>query len=134
MIKFSELKTGDFVMAEYEGQAYEGEVVNLNGDEKQVCISDGAREFWFNTEDLKPILLDDAQLLRMNFQKQENEDGTVKYMKGVFRMMIPAKDNFSHFEIWYRDEKRQIMHPISVHQLQNHYLDMTKVHLTSDPV
>lgn len=121
-------------MAEYEGQTYEGEVVNLNGDEKQVCIRDGEREYWFNAEDLKPILLDDAQLTRMNFQKQENEDGTVKYMKGVFRMMIPAKDNFSHFEIWYRDEKRQIMHPISVHQLQNHYLDMTKVHLTSEPV
>ena len=38
-------------------------------------------------------------------------------------------NDFSKFEIWYRDEKRHIMQPISLHQLQNHFYDMTKVHL-----
>jgi hypothetical protein len=44
-------------------------------------------------------------------------------------MLLPAEGDFSKFEIWYRDEKRHIMQPIFVHQLQNHFLDMTKVHL-----
>jgi hypothetical protein len=38
MIKFSELKQGDYVIAEYGGSRREGEVVRLNGDEKQVCV------------------------------------------------------------------------------------------------
>lgn len=134
MIKFHELKKGDFVMAEYEGESYQGEVVDLKRDEKEVCIDDGTREFWFNPEDLKPLAVDEDQLMKLNFQKHPNEDGTVKYMKGAFRMLIPANGDFSHFEIWYRDEKRQIMHPIAVHNLQNHYLEMTKVHLTEEAI
>ncbi len=55
-------------------------------------------------------------------------------MKGAFRIQTPQQDNFSNFEIWYRDEKRIMLHPISVHQLQNHYLEMTKVHLTDDVI
>ena len=54
-------------------------------------------------------------------------------MKGAFRMLLPAKGNFGTMEIWYRDEKRQIQQPISIHQLQNHFYDMTKVHLTTEP-
>jgi hypothetical protein len=53
-------------------------------------------------------------------------------MKGAFRIQTPDQDNFSNFEIWYRDEKRVIMQPIYLHQLQNHYEAMTKVHLTDE--
>lgn len=134
MIKFHELKNGDYVLAEFDGQSNPGEVVNLNRDEKEVCINDGTREFWFKPEELKPLALDESQLLKLNFHKEVNDDGTVKYKKGAFRMLIPGEGNFSHFEIWYRDEKRQIMHEIAVHQLQNHYLEMTKVHLTEDAI
>ncbi len=130
MIKFQELKAGDYVLAEYDGKITQGEVTGLNRDEKEVCVDIGVQEFWFKPEQLKPLPLDDDQLRKLNFQRQENEDGSVKYLKGAFRILVPAQDNFSRFEIWYRDEKRQIMHPIGVHELQNHYLDMTKVHLT----
>lgn len=130
MIKFQELKAGDYVLAEYDGKITQGEVTGLNRDEKEVCVDVGVQEFWFKPEQLKPLPVDDDQLRKLNFQIQENEDGSVKYLKGAFRIQIPAQDNFSRFEIWYRDEKRQIMHPIGVHELQNHYLDMTKVHLT----
>lgn len=132
MIKFQELKSGDYVLVEYEGNINPGEVVGFNRDEKEVCVNDGVQEFWFKADELKPLLLDDAQLTKLNFQKQENEDGSVKYLKGAFRILIPEKNNFSRFEIWYRDEKRQIMHPIGVHELQNHYHEMTKVHLTDE--
>lgn len=131
MIKFHDIKVGDYLIADNDGDKRRGEVTNLNGDEKQVCVDTG-QEFWYETEQLSAIPLDDAQLLDLKFQKQENEDGTVKYMKGAFRVLLPSKDNFSHFEIWYRDERRQIMQPIYLHNLQNHYYEMTKVHLNDE--
>jgi len=132
MIQFHEIKVGDYLIADNDGDKKQGEVTNLNGNEKQVCVNTGAQDFWYETEQLNPIALDDEQLMKLKFQKQENEDGSVKYMKGAFRMMLPGKDAFSKFEIWYRDEHRQILHPINVHQLQNHYYEMTKVHLNDE--
>ena len=134
MIKFSELKTGDYVLAESDGQSWTGEVTDFNHDEKEVSVFNGVQDFWFKAEDLYPLPLDENQLLKLKFQKHVNEDGSVKYLKGAFRIQTPQQDNFSNFEIWYRDEKRIMLHPISVHQLQNHYLEMTKVHLTDDVI
>ncbi len=133
MIKFQDIKVGDYLMADNDGDALQGEVTNLNGDEKQVCVDTGTQEFWFETSQLSAIPLDEGQLTKLKFSKQENEDGTVKYMKGAFRILLPAKGNFNTMEIWYRDEKRHILQPISVHQLQNHFYEMTKVHLTDVP-
>lgn len=132
MIKFNEIKVGDYLIADNDGDKKQGEVTNLNHDEKQVCVNTGAQDFWYETEQLSAIPLDDDQLMKLKFHKQENPDGTVKYLKGAFRMMIPAKNDFSKFELWYRDEHRHIMHAINVHQLQNHFYEMTKVHLNDE--
>lgn len=129
MIKFQEIKVGDYLIADNDGDKKAGEVTNLNHDEKQVCVNTGTQDFWYETEQLSPIPLDEEQLMRLKFNKQVNEDGSVKYLKGAFRMLIPAGGDFSRFEIWYRDERRQMMHSINVHQLQNHFYEMTKVHL-----
>ena len=134
MIKFNDLKAGDYVLAESDGQAWEGEVTDFNHDEKEISVYNGVQDFWFKSDDLYPLPLDEKQLLKLKFTKQVNEDGSVKYMKGAFRIQTPQQDNFSNFEIWYRNEKRIIVHPISVHQLQNHYQQMTKVHLTDDVI
>ena len=132
MIKFQDIKVGDYLMADNDGDILQGEVTNLNGDEKQVCVDTGIQEFWFETNQLKAIPLDEEQLENLKFTQQQNEDGTVKYLKGAFRIQLPAKGNFSTLEIWYRDEKRHIMQPLSVHQLQNHFYEMTKVHLNNE--
>ena len=132
MIKFNELKVGDYVMAEYNGQQKEGEVIQLNGDEKQVCIQSGDQEFWFETNHLYPIVLDEAQLFKLGFQKHENEDASVKYSKGAFRVLLHHPGNFSVFEMWYREDKRHMTHQINLHEFQNHYLQMTKIHLTEN--
>lgn len=132
MIKFQEIKVGDYVIADNEGDKRQGEVTDLNHNEKQVCINTGTQDFWYEVEQLSPIPLDEEQLFKLKFHKHVNEDGTVKYMKGAFRMQLPAANDFSSFEIWYRDERRQIMHPINVHQLQNHFYEMTKVHLNDE--
>lgn len=134
MIKFGELKNGDYVLAESNGQAWRGEVVGFNHDEKQVCVNNGVQDFWFDTIDLYPLPVDEEQLTKLKFTKHVNADGSVKYMKGAFRIQTPKQDDFSTFEIWYRDETRIMTHPISVHDLQNHYSAMTKVHLTDEVI
>ena len=130
MIKYNELKPGDLVMVEYDGQLKEGEVRNLNGDEKQVCVETDVQDFWYELSHLHPITLDESQLFKLGFQKQVNDDGSVKYMKGAFRVLLHTPDDFSRFEMWYREDRRLITQPIKVHTFQNHYLEMTKVHLT----
>ncbi|MGB5008536.1 MAG: hypothetical protein WBO39_16475 [Ferruginibacter sp.] len=132
MIQFHEIKVGDYLIADNDGDKVQGEVTNLNHNEKQVCVNNGVQDFWYETEQLSAIPLDDNQLTKLKFHKEVHDDGTVKYMKGAFRMMLPAAGDFSKFEIWYRDEHRHILHPINVHQLQNHFYDMTKVHLNDE--
>ena len=132
MIKFQEIQIGDFVIADNDGDQRQGEVTNLNRDEKQVCVNTGAQDFWYEPSQLSAIPLDEGQLMKLQFHKQANDDGSVKYMKGAFRIQLNGDGDFSKFEIWYRDERRHIMQPISVHNLQNHFLEMTKVHLNEE--
>ena len=51
-------------------------------------------------------------------------------MHGAFRVLLAKPNNFGEFDIWYREDRRHIVHPIKLHEFQNHYYDMTKVHLT----
>jgi hypothetical protein len=134
MIKFNQLKQGDYVMAQYEDNTVKGEITELKNDQKLACVNDGIQDFWFDTAHLQPIPLDESQLNNLSFSKQQNDDGSVKFSKGAFRLLLHESSKFSDFEIWYKDEKRHINNPIHVHELQNHYLDMTKVHLTKDPM
>ena len=129
MIKISELKFGDMVMAEYEGQQLEGMVTDINREDKEVCVETSVQDFWYKPENLYPIPLTDEQLVKLGFTKLENEDGSVKYMKGSFRVLTPRKNDFSVLEIWWREDHRYIDHAIQVHELQNHYHQMTKVEL-----
>ncbi len=130
MIKFSEIKMGDYLMGEYEGKEWEGEVTNLNGDEKQVCLATEVQDFWFETQHLYPISISDAAMLNLGFTKEDMPDGSVKYKKDSFRMLIKKPNDFSYMDIWYRDDKRLNPPMQYIHQLQNHFLQMTKVHLT----
>jgi hypothetical protein len=130
MIRFQDLKIGDIVMAEYEGQWWEGEIVELNHEDKEVCVQTDVQDFWFKPEELKGIPLSDEQLVKLGFEREDDGDGPVKYKKGAFRILIPGKEKFNEFEMWYREDRRHLKGPIYVHNLQNHYLQMTKVELT----
>lgn len=129
MIKLAKLQPGDIVMAEYEGQQTEGVVKEINKDIREVCVETDVQEFWFKPEDLYPIPLNEAQLLKLGFDRQEHEDGSVKYGKGPFRVFLPHKEDFNTLEIWYREDRRHLHEAIYVHELQNHYYQMTKVEL-----
>ncbi len=128
MIRFQDVQNGNIVMAEFDGQWTEGEVADLNKEDKEICVRANEVEYWFKPEELAGIAISDQELLKLGFEKEE--DGPVKYKKGAFRIMIPRKDDFHEFEMWYREDRRHLKGPIYVHQLQNHHLDMTKVDLT----
>ena len=130
MVRFHDLKIGDIVLAEFEGQWSEGEVVELNWEDKEVCVKTSVQEYWYKPEELKGIPLSDEQLIKFGFEREISPDGSVKYKKGAFRILLPQKDNFNEFEMWYREDRRHIKGPIYVHDLQNHYHQMTKVELT----
>jgi hypothetical protein len=130
MIKFHEIRIGDIVQAEYDGQRNEGEVIELDHADKLVCVRTGDQDNFYSQEHLYPVLVDDGQLKKFNFEKIVNPDQSVKYMRGPFRILLPQKDRFDDFEIWYREDKRHIDHTLGVHELQNHYHQMTKVDLT----
>ena len=129
MIKFHELKVGDIVLAEYEGKQWEGVVKELNREDKEVCVETDVQQFWFTSSHLNPIPLSDRQLQKLGFAKQLNSDGSAKYMKGSFRILLPRADDFSELEIWWREDRRHLTKPLHVHELQNHYYEMTKVEL-----
>ncbi len=129
MIKFNEIKQGNHVLATFDGDIRRGEVEEINSNEKQVCVNTGAQGFWFDCADLTPIQLNDEELQNFKFHKEVKEDGTVKYLKGAFRMIIPKEGDFSRLHIWYRDEERNIMEAIPLHVFQNHFYEMTKVFL-----
>lgn len=132
MIKISDLQVGDYVLAEYEGTMREGEVTGLNHDEKQICVETDVQEFWYEPSYVFAIPLNDEQLTRLNFTKEVNDDGSVKYKKGTFRLVIKEPDNFSSVEMWYREDRRHHPNVHYIHELQNQYLSMTKVHLTRE--
>ena len=132
MLKFQNIKVGDYLMANNDGDVLKGEVTNLKHGENQVCLDIGPQEFWYEMEQLVPIPLNEAELSGLKFSKEKHDDGTVKYSKGAFRLLLPAEGDFSKMEIWYRDERRHIIHPINVHELQNHFYEMTKVHLNDE--
>jgi len=129
MIKFSEVKPGDIVMAEFEGQKWVGVVKELNREDKEICVETEVQQYWFTPEHLFPIPLNEEQLLNLGFEKQENGDGSIKYLKGAFRILLPKKGDFSKIEMWWREDRREFHHPMHVHDLQNHYYQMTKVEL-----
>jgi hypothetical protein len=129
MIRIQELRTGDIVQADFGGQRFDATVVDLNHEDKQICLHNGDQDDWFDPADLFPIAIDDEQLAKLGFEKVENDDKTVKYKKGPFRLLIPSGGQFAEVEIWYREDRRHIHHPLAVHELQNNYHQMTKVDL-----
>ncbi|SDC71006.1 hypothetical protein [Niabella drilacis] len=129
-MKLNELKPGDWVVVTDNGVSREGAVVRVSNEEREVCVDNGIQEFWYPLDQVQGIPVDEAQLMRLGFEKMDHgaENG-VKYGKGPFRVLVPAADNFSSSEVWYREDRRLFDRPITVSELQNIHLQMTKVPL-----
>ncbi len=128
MLKINHLKSGDIVMIDDDGIQREGTVVSVSHEENQALINNGVQEFWYSPAEMTAVPLDETQLMRLGFTKEDFEGGT-KYKRDSFRLVTPVAGNFSNIEMWWREDRRHFGFPIAVHELQNLYLDMTKVHL-----
>ena len=130
MLKLGDLKQGDHILLNDEGVEREGTVVKVSHEERQALVNNGVQEFWYNLDEIRPIPLDEKQLMRLGFTKEEmNGSGAVKYKRDSFRLLLPHKDDFSNIEMWWREDRRHFNFPLGVHDLQNLYHDMTKVPL-----
>jgi hypothetical protein len=128
MLKIGHLKSGDIILVNDEGIEREGVVVKVNHAEHLALVDNGVQEFWYSQDSMNAIPLDEKQLLKLGFTKEEI-NGSVKYKKDSFRVVTPEKGDFSNIEIWWREDKRHFSFPLAVHEFQNLYHDMTKVHL-----
>lgn len=128
MLKIGDLKSGDIIIVDDEGVKREGTVVSVSHEENQALVNNGVQEFWYSPEEMYPLPLDEHQLTRLGFTKEET-DGAVKYKKDSFRLVTPKKGDFSNIEMWWREDRRRFSFPLGVHELQNLHLSMTKVPL-----
>jgi len=129
MIKISDLQAGDIVMADYEGQLSRGVVTALNKEDREVSVETAVQTYWYTPDQLFAVPVDDSQLQLLGFEKENVADGSIKYKKGPFRIVVQKEGDFSKVEMWYREDHRHFHEPLYVHQLQNHYYQMTKVEL-----
>ena len=131
MIPFREIKPGDWVRINNEGVLQDGEVTEVNMDEGQIGVrTPGETIFYFGPSAVSGIPVDDEQLSKLKFEREETPEGFIKYKHGPFRLLIERPGDFTHSKLWYREDKRQITYPLLVHQLQNHYREMVNVELT----
>lgn len=128
MLKIGQLKSGDVISINDEGIMREGTVVDISHEEHQALVNNGVQEFWFSQEEMFAVPLDESHLLKFGFTGEEAEDG-YKYKKDSFRVLVPKKGDFSKMEMWWREDRRHFYTLLSVHEFQNLYMDMTKIHL-----
>ena len=132
MINLHDVKAGDNVVVEYEGRKLEGLVLDVNREDKQVCVQTGEQEFWYDLADVYSIPLNEEQLLRLKFVKDDvvpHPNNKRIYVRGPFSVTIHDHDGREATRLDYRDEHREIKGAITVNQLQNHYHEMTNFHL-----
>ena len=128
MLKLGDLKQGDIVFLNDDGAKREGTVVKVSHEEHQALINNGVQEFWYRLDEITPIPLDENQLIRLGFTKEEM-NGAVKYKRDSFRLVTPRAGDFSTVEMWWREDRRHFNFLLGVHDLQNLYHDMTKIPL-----
>jgi hypothetical protein len=129
MVKLTDLKEGDLVQVIFDGEERPGRVVDVSRDNNMVCVNNGVQDFWYAPEDIVPIPLTGERLESLlGFVKEETPEG-MKYKKDAFRVLVRDPGNNTRVDIWYREDHRHFEHPLYLHELQNHHLDMTKVHL-----
>ncbi len=128
MVKISDLREGDVIKVLDEGVERDGVVTDVDREENMAEVDNGVQEFWYNPAEILSIPLSEEQLFKLGFQRQDTDQG-IKYMRGPFRILVTEEGNFSNLEMWYREDRRHFHTPLTVHELQNRYLDMTKVPL-----
>lgn len=132
MISIHELKSGDTVITNYGGEEKEGKILQVDHEDKKVLVATDENEYWYDLDNLLPIHLSEAALLKLQFHKEESSTsasaGTL-YVRGPFSVRWFPEGHKPFLQLQYRDEVRSLNDPITLNELQNHYHDMTNFHL-----
>ncbi|WP_291912544.1 hypothetical protein [Chitinophaga sp. CB10] len=133
MINLHHLKSGDTVITSYGGMEREGTIVQVDHVEKKVLVAtENDNEFWYDLDNLKSIPLTPETLLRLQFHVDESQSGQERgtlYVRGPFSVRWYPDGHDPLLVLHFRDEFRQLKHPITLNELQNHYHGMTNYHL-----
>lgn len=129
----NELKAGDIVNAAFDGGMSPGSVVQFDRENRQICvITNDDQECWYSPEELYPITLGRETLENLQFRQEGDPeaDGSVTFVRGPFSVKVQDPGTFQHLTLAYRNEPSRVLHRgVAIHELQNHYLSMTNVHL-----
>ncbi|HEU4472341.1 MAG TPA: hypothetical protein VFR58_14715 [Flavisolibacter sp.] len=134
MVKINELKEGDIVQVLDAGTERLGTVIGISREDGMVNIDNGIQEFWYPLQEIVPVPMTEAHLTgTLGFEREDTAEGT-KYKKGPFRILVHDPGNYTNLDVWYREDRRHFNHPLYLHELQNHHMQMTKVPLERVPV
>ena len=87
MLKLGELKAGDIIKVVADEDEREGVVVEINHEQHQALVDNGVQEFWYSPEEMHPIPVDEQQLLKLGFQKQDLVDGRLR-RQGILQRCV----------------------------------------------
>lgn len=129
-MKLTEVKEGDIVVADFEGQKRVGDVLEVSRGDKKALVAHGENEFWYDMADIYAVPLDHEILEELGFKKAEDQSGGLSYERGPFTLQYVASENDRYNLLHYRDETRHVHNMQYLHQLQHHYKGMTNFELT----
>lgn len=126
MLTISELKIGDIVRADFEGQFRIGEIEEINAVIHKALVHHGENDLWYHLNDLYAVPIREDHLVEFGFLKSPDEQ---KWVRGPFTLtFLPDEENSAILH--YRDETRYVHDLRFMHQLQNHYQSMTNFGLS----
>lgn len=133
MIHLHDLKAGDWVLADYEGNRYEGSAEELSYEKVYIRIAFNDHLNWYDPKELEPVPLTEEQLVSFGFVKSTDPIMGGKgeaWIRGPFKVIYPEKNNTQHIILECLPEQpRELKQGLMVHELQHHYHGMTKVFL-----
>jgi hypothetical protein len=130
MLKLNELKSGDIVLADFEGQKRVGDVMEVSWGDRKARVAHDETEYWYDLNDIYAVPLDQGILAELGFtENQGGGDGTV-YQRGPFSVQFVQNGPDRHSLLHYRDETRHVHNLNYLHELQNHYKGMTNHELS----
>jgi len=130
MANTNNFKPGDIVTVQFEDQQMHGAVEEVNKANKTLRVMQSdENEYWYQLGDVRPVLIDDYQLKVIGFQELEGEGAYNVYEKGPFSVMISFSNPLHCAVLHYRDETRQVVNLLYMHELQHHYKAMTNFEL-----
>ncbi len=130
MLKLNELKSGDIVLADFEGQKRIGDVLEVSRGDHKALVAHEETEYWYDLNNIYAVPLDDEILADLGFTKSEGGgDGTL-FVRGPFTLQYVTNGPDKHCLLHYRDETRHVHNLTYLHELQNHYKGMTNHELS----